>query len=109
MAEDMIERLKAKEEEMEALLTGARKKALSIREEAHRNAKEIKNAKLMELEREIKDIEAGADASVKDEIRKIEESGKTLVEGIRKKGSANSEAALEEAARRLRPSTEVRK
>ncbi len=56
MAEDILEQLKSKEDEMEALINEARRKASSIKEDALRKAKEIKSARMKETEEEFSGI-----------------------------------------------------
>ncbi|MBI1912546.1 MAG: hypothetical protein HYS21_11170 [Deltaproteobacteria bacterium] len=96
MPEDILEKLRAKEEEMEALINDARKKAAIIREGAAKTAKELKADRIREIEEELKRISSIAEVEMQKEVARIEEQAQKDVEDIRKKGAERKDKAVKE-------------
>lgn len=99
MAEDILERLKSKEDELEAFINEARKKASSIKEEALKKAKGIRSAKMKEIELVLAEFaEKEKEAAVK-EAAAITKNAANQAEGLKKKGAAQKEKAVEVVVR----------
>ncbi|MDP2689929.1 MAG: hypothetical protein Q8P48_07430 [Deltaproteobacteria bacterium] len=99
MPEDILSDLKAKEEELEVLLEGARTKALAIREEALRKARELKEAKAVELESELAAISEEREAAIREEAGRIEREGEAAAAKLKATGEKNMDRAVEEVIR----------
>ncbi len=99
MPEDIFSDLKAKEEELEVLLEGARTKALAIREEALRKARELKEAKAVELESELAAISEEREAAIREEAERIEREGEAAAAKLKATGEKNMDRAVEEVIR----------
>lgn len=96
MAQDnIIDKLKAKEEEMDALINETRKKAASIKEEALRRAKEVRESKAAELEREIQSTITSGEEDIKSELNDIEVKARMEAAALRQKGAEKLSAAIE--------------
>ena len=102
MPEDILAELRAREEEMEALINEARKEASRIREEALRSARELKESRRKESEEEARSLEAaGSEAAGKEAMMIVEEGEKEAGE-LRGKGDRNIEKAVSEVVRFLK-------
>lgn len=102
MPEDILAGLRAKEEEMEALLAGARREAASIREAALASARSLKEKRRSELDSELeKSYEAGMRETV-EEAGRIEEEGRLTAERLKAKGERNFEKTVAEVMRYIR-------
>jgi len=99
MAEDILEQLKSKEDEMEALINEARKKAASIREEALKKAKEIKSAKIKETEAELAGFAGKKREAAELEAASIEKDAVKRAEELKKKGVARKDEAVKAVVR----------
>ncbi|OGP13314.1 MAG: hypothetical protein A2052_03475 [Deltaproteobacteria bacterium GWA2_54_12] len=102
MSEDILSELRAKEEEMEALLNDARRQAASIREAALKSARELRSRSLSELEGELKSISDEKTNEMKQEAGKIEEQGRNEAEKLKARGEKNFEKVVEEVMRFIR-------
>lgn len=101
MAGDILEELKAKEEEMEALINDSKKRAAIIREAAVKNAREIKGAKIREIDAELKKRAEIFEEDMRREIEKIEAEGIDRAEDLKSRGEAGREKAIEEVMKVL--------
>lgn len=99
MAEDIIDRLKTKEEEIEAYINDTKKRAALIKEEALKRARELKNLRLKEIEREIISISDGEEEKIKAEIERIEKEGAEKADALKKSGLKNRDRAVKELIR----------
>lgn len=99
MNEDIIDRLKVKEEEMEALINEAKKKASGIMEDAVRKARELKNIRIREIDEELRKISAIEEESIRNEAAKIEEEGRMATEDLRRRGEERKDRAVKEVIR----------
>lgn len=102
MPEDILAELRAKEEEMEALLGDARRQAASIRDAATKSARELRSRSLSELEQELKSISDGKTRDMKQEAAKIEDEGRRDAERLKARGEKNFEKVVEEVMRFIR-------
>lgn len=89
MPEDILAGLRAKEEEMEALLNNARREAASIREAALQSARSLKEKLRSELEEELKKTYESRMKETLEEAGRIEEEGRIEAERLREKGEKN--------------------
>lgn len=101
MPEDILAELRAKEEEMEALLEQARKQAASIRDEASRTARGIRESARSGSMEEVRAFEEAERALIEDEAGKIEEKGRQEAQELRAKGERNMEKVVAEVMRFL--------
>ena len=101
MPGDILEELKRKEEEMEALINGSRKMAFTIRETALKNARELKASRQSEIDRELKERAASFEEGLKKEIEGIEEAGRRDAESLKDAGRARMETAIEDVVKAL--------
>jgi vacuolar-type H+-ATPase subunit H len=99
MPEDILSELRAKEEELEALINGARREAASIREAAQKSARELRAQSLAELETRLKRDFDEKTAEMKAEAAKIEDDGRRESESLRARGERNFEKVVEEVMR----------
>ena len=95
MKENIIDRLKHKEKEMEALIEEARVNASRIKADAVKMAREIKSAGMEELEDELKSRAESAEKELREEVARIEESARSAAEELKKKGAEKTEEAVE--------------
>ena len=102
MAEDILNEIRAREEEMEALINDARGQAASIREAALKSARELRARSLSELEEELKSISDGKLTEMKEEAARIEEQGRREAEKLKVLGEKNFEKVVEEVMRFIR-------
>lgn len=103
MPEDVLAELRAKEEEMEAILARARQEAAAIREEALRSSREIREAARAMAAEEVRALEASERALMEEEANKVEEQGKAEAAELRSKGERNMEKVVSEVMRFLMP------
>jgi vacuolar-type H+-ATPase subunit H len=99
MPEDILAELRAKEDEMEALLGDARRQAASIREAAQKSARELKSRSRSALEAELKSISDEKTREMKEEAGKIEEQGRMDAEKLKARGEKNFEKVVKEVMR----------
>lgn len=99
MAEDILAGLRAKEEEMEALLKGARQEAASVREAALKSARELKDRSRAELEEELRRTYEARIREAALEAERIEEQGRVEAERLRARGERNFEKVVSEVMR----------
>ena len=99
MAEDILEQLKSKEDEMEALINEARRKASSIKEDALRKAKEIKSARMKETEEEFSGIIARKREAAALEAASIEADAEARAGELKRISVARSDDAVKEVVR----------
>lgn len=99
MPEDILEELKAKEEEMEALINDAKRRASVIKEGAVKAARELKSASLRDMEKDIKELASRDEAAITEEVKRIEEESKKSAEGLKIKGLSMRDKAVEEVIR----------
>jgi len=99
MQDNVIDRLRVKEEEMEALVAGARNRAAFIREDAVRKAGEAREAGLAALEGDIRRLGVELEANIKKEIAGIEKDAGQEAAALKEKGGQRMEAALRQAAK----------
>lgn len=101
MADDIIEKLRTKEEEMETLLLETRKQAAIIKEAAIKRAKELKTAKLIEMEEGLRKASEKEDAVIAAEADAIDKEGQRLALELKAKGERNMDRAVEAAVRSI--------
>lgn len=99
MPEDILDRLKEKEDEMESLINEARGRASLIREEAARRAKEIKNARLNEIDSEVKEASIREEEHIRKEVFNIEEEARSSIGELRRRGAERKGKAVKEVIR----------
>jgi vacuolar-type H+-ATPase subunit H len=99
MSEDILERLKSKELEMEEFLNEAGRKASAIKEDALRKAKEVRAVKTKEMERELSELAAHEREAALKEVESIEKEAVELAEKLKKKGEARKDKAVAEVVR----------
>lgn len=85
MKEDIIEILKDREKDMEALIQGAKRNGAKLREEAAQKAREIRNTKAREVEEEIASMRGPETERIKKEVAKIEKEAEKALTELRKK------------------------
>lgn len=94
MSVDILEGLRAKEEEISAIIEEARLKASSIREAAVRRAKEIKTAREIEAHSIISEAGREQERIMREEAASVESKSIEAAKALRVKGTSR----LEEAA-----------
>jgi len=99
MAEDILEQLKSKEDEMEAFINDARRKAAAIVEAALKKAKDIRNAKMKESEVELAGFIDSQRESARLEAQRIETDALAQAQALRQKGEAQKGKAVETVLR----------
>ncbi len=99
MPEDLLSDLKEKEDELEALVEGARIKAVSIKDSALNAARALKESKTADLEAELASMAAGQEDVIRAEVEKIEREGEAEVERMRAAYEQNIDRAVEEVIR----------
>jgi vacuolar-type H+-ATPase subunit H len=97
--DDVLDRLKHKEDEMEAQIQEARTRASSIKDEALKKVREIKSARQNELDSEIEKIVASRTGEIDAEVAGIEEQALTDAEELRDKGLKRADEAVLEGVR----------
>jgi len=96
---DVLDRLKSKEDEMEALIAEARRSAAAIREEAAARAKRIVEDAAAALEPELEKMTEKAREEVAREVRSMEDQARREAEELRKRGAARKDEAVEAVVR----------
>jgi hypothetical protein len=94
MPENIIDRLKAKEDEMEALIKEARKKAAAIKERAVKKSISVKGAGAAELDEKIDEMRAAAKEEVARETERLENEAAEAAESIRVAAAEMEEEAM---------------
>lgn len=97
MATNILDKLRAKESEMEALLREARTRASSIREEALIKAKEIRDNALKEMETTVEELTAREEAGIRKAVKGIEEKASEDAASFKERAGAR----MDEAVRRV--------
>lgn len=95
MSADILEGLRAKEEEMAVLIEQARLKAAAIMEAAVRQAKEIKTAREIEAQALIREAGAEQDRLMRQEAAALEAKALETAKGLTVKGGSRLEEAVE--------------
>lgn len=95
MSTDILEGLRAKEEEMAALIEQARLKAVAIRESAVRQAKEIKTAREIEAQALIREAAIEQESLMRQEADAVEAQAQETARTLRAKGGSRLEEAVE--------------
>ncbi|MBI5886720.1 MAG: hypothetical protein HZB85_09115 [Deltaproteobacteria bacterium] len=93
MAEDLIDRLKRKEDEFDALIAEAKKGASAIKDEAVKKARELKAARRGTIEDTVRAEAAAREEETGLEVRGIEQEAKARSELIRNRGGKRLAAA----------------
>lgn len=101
MPEDILAELRIKEEEMEALINDARKRAAVIRELGLKSARELKESILKETDEEIKAQYSSVIEEISAEARRIEETGEKEALELKEKGLKRKDAVAREVMRFL--------
>ncbi|MFQ5465633.1 MAG: hypothetical protein ACE5EI_06870 [Thermodesulfobacteriota bacterium] len=96
---NVLDRLKSKEDEMEALIAEARRSAAAIREEAAARAKRIIEDAAVALEPELEEMTEKARSEVAREVRSMEDRSRREAEELRKRGAAKKAEAVEAVVR----------
>jgi vacuolar-type H+-ATPase subunit H len=99
MPEDILAELRVKEQEMEALINGARREAASIREAALKSARELRAKSLAELDSGLKSVFDEKTEEMKAEAARIEDEGRKESESLRARGEGNLGKVVEEVMR----------
>lgn len=99
MAEDILAELRAKEDEMEAFINDARRQAASIREAAHKSARELRARGSAELDERLKAVSEEKTAAIMEEAGRIEEEGLREAGRLRERGERNFEKVVQELMR----------
>lgn len=94
MSENIIDRLKSKEDEMEAHLAEARRKAASIREDAVKRAAAIRGAGAGDIEAEAAKMRAEAAKEVDAATKRLKGEGRAEAERVRSEGAGRIEDAV---------------
>jgi vacuolar-type H+-ATPase subunit H len=93
--EDIIEILKDREKQMEALIQGAKDKGGKIREEAVQRAREIRSTKARAAEQEIASMREPETERIKKEVQGINKEAEKAVAEIRKKAVERKSEAVD--------------
>ena len=97
--DDVLDRLKAKEDEMEARIQEARSRASAIKEGALTKVREIKTASQSELDSEIERIVAARTAEIEAEVAGIDAQAGRDAEELKNRGLRRRDKAISEAVR----------
>lgn len=97
--ENIIDKLKVKEDEMEAMLQEARDKARSIREDALRKAKEINGAMLEAFETEMRSAASLEQAKTDEEAARIVDEARNSAKLLAERAGGRMDAAVQEVMR----------
>lgn len=95
MSTDILEGLRAKEEEMAAMIEQARLKAVAIRESAVRQAKEIKTAREIEAQALIREAAVEQESLMRQEAGEVEAKALETAKALTVKGGSRLEEAVE--------------
>ncbi len=95
MSTDILEGLRAKEEEMAAIIEQARLKAIAIREAAVRHAKEIKTAREIEAQALIRSAAIEQESLMRQEAGEVEAKAVEAAKALRAQGASSLEEAVE--------------
>ncbi|GMR04606.1 MAG: hypothetical protein BMS9Abin23_0506 [Thermodesulfobacteriota bacterium] len=95
LKENLIDRLKVKEEEMDALIEDARKKAASIKKDALEKAAGLKGAALEKIDAEVEAARAAAEDAIMKEVEAFEHEARAGAAELREKGLSRIERAVE--------------
>ncbi|OGQ50731.1 MAG: hypothetical protein A3J24_09440 [Deltaproteobacteria bacterium RIFCSPLOWO2_02_FULL_53_8] len=101
MAEDLIDRLKRKEDEFEALITDAKRSAAAIKDDAIKRVKEMKAVRRSAIEDAIRAEAATMQEQTRLEAAHIEHEARLQADRIRSRGRAQLDAAVNEVLIRV--------
>lgn len=101
MAEDIINRLKGKEDEFEAMIADARKRAAAIKDDALKKAKEFKAARFGEIQDAVKAESSAIEDEIAREAGRIEEEAAAKAACIRDIGGEKMDSAVREVLKRV--------
>ncbi len=91
---DIIELLKANEEEMEGVMEKARERARSIKKETAKTVDDLKESAIKDIADEVNTVKVKESERLGLEIGKIEEEGKLACAKVAKKARARKEEAV---------------
>lgn len=109
MPEDILDRLKAREDEIEAYMNEVKKTASEMKERALIKAKELKNARIKEIDEEVKRIVSAGEDEIKKEALAIESEAAKEIEELRRRGNENMEKAVREVMRLITEGLDIPK
>lgn len=95
MSTDILEGLRAKEEEMAVVIEQARLKAVAMREAAVRQAKEIKTAREIEAQALIREAAIEQESLMRQEVGEVEAKAIEAARALTDKGTLRLEEAVE--------------
>lgn len=99
MPEDILSDLKAKEDELDALVESARLKAASIKDGARRKAGDIKASHASSIEAELEGLRRAHEKATAEEVEKIERASDCAVEELRALCAKNMGRAVSDVTR----------
>lgn len=91
---DIIELLKEKEEDMEGVMEGARKRASAIKEETAKSIDDLKERALKDTASAADTVKAGELKRLAAEVKKIEEEGRKACDDMAGKAKGRMEEAV---------------
>ena len=97
--DNIIDELKVKEDEMEALLRDAKDKARAVREDALRKANEIRGAMLEAFEAEMRSAASVEEARTEERSREIAIDAREEAKLLAAKATSRMESAVQELMR----------
>jgi len=101
MKDDVLDRLKAKEEEIDAAINIAKRQAASIKEGALKKARELKLASLKRLDEEARVLAARQGTELKNLSEKMDAEAGARAAELRRLGLGNMDKAVEAVLRRV--------
>ncbi|MBI5970430.1 MAG: hypothetical protein HY884_04685 [Deltaproteobacteria bacterium] len=101
MSDDVLVRLKAKEEEIEAAINIAKMQAASIKEGALKKAREVKLSSLKRLDEDARALAAMQGEELKNLSAKMDAEAGSKAAELRKIGLKNMDEAVETVLRRV--------
>lgn len=97
--DDVLDRLKSKEDEMEARIQEARTRASAIKDEAARKAREIRTERARALDAEVDAISAERRREIDAEVAAVDARAEQDAAELRKKGLERIDPVVAEAVR----------
>lgn len=101
MKDDVLDRLKSKEEEIEAAINAAKRQAASIKESALKKAREFKLSGLKRLDEEARALAARQGAELKDLSEKMDAETEAKAAELTRLGLQNMDRAIEAVLKRV--------
>ncbi len=101
MKDDVLDRLKSKEEEIEAAINAAKRQAASIKEGALKKAREFKLSGLKRLDEEARALAARQGEELKKLSEKMDAEAAAKAAELRRTGLQNMDKAIEAVLRRV--------